>query len=85
MVTAVGQVPVAVVGVRDPPRPEAARVVAALQRAGKDVWMITGDARCAAHVAHQFCVQPLHGSMDGCRRAFNIMSMEVFEKTELLL
>jgi P-type E1-E2 ATPase len=37
--------PLAVVGVCDPPRPEAGRVVAALHRMGLHVWMMTGDAR----------------------------------------
>lgn len=61
VVAAVGRLPVAVVAVADPVKPEARRVVAALHRMGMRVWMITGDSRCG-RLPH-LPAHPLHPCM----------------------
>ena len=51
----------ATVAVSDEPKPEAVLTVAALQRSGKEVWMISGDNRlCAEAVARDVGIPASH-------------------------
>ena len=45
VVAAAGATPLALIALRDELKPEARAVVAALRAGGKEVWMVTGDAR----------------------------------------